>query len=100
MKFTLSDSTIGLIEELGISQQDIAREIKRLYEQGNVSREISQQSISRYLKGGKFTEKDTEGIIMSALRSFVGVLDLLNIGNYMSIGWSKSNRNRRKRKTM
>lgn len=72
MRYQLSDSTKKLIKDQGITQQELAKRIAELKESGRVSRSISQQSISRYVNGISYPEKDTEKIILEAVSSLMG----------------------------
>lgn len=69
IKGTLSENIIQQIKEHNITQMQLADKISDLEKEKKVSRKISQQSISRYLKGETFPDEDTEEIIEKALYS-------------------------------
>lgn len=72
MRYFLSESTISIIKEEKISQQALAKKIESLYNEKKVGRTISQQSISRYINGKQFPNKDIEETIVLAIKSLLG----------------------------
>lgn len=72
MKYTLSDETIQFIKNEKIPQRELAEIIDILYQEKKINRTIPQQSISRYLNGSKFSQKDTEKIILMAVQRCLG----------------------------
>lgn len=72
MRYKLSERTISIVEREHLSQQELAKQIDKLYREGKVTRTYSQQSISRYLNRISFPNEDTEDIIVTAIRAILG----------------------------
>lgn len=72
MKHYLSEGTLFLIKEMGITQQEIAKKIEELCVTSKIEYTISQQSISRYINGYPFYKEDAEKIIIEAIRLIAG----------------------------
>lgn len=73
MKYTLSEEIIRLIAKEKISQKCLVENMKTLHKQGKINRVISQQSLSRYLRGQSFPDKDTKESITKTLCYTLGV---------------------------
>lgn len=73
MRYKLSESIIRFLKEEHVSQAELAEKISDLKDEKKVDRTISQQSISRYINGAVFPHKDTEQIILTALKDMFGV---------------------------